>query len=72
VLAAALHLRLEEVLEVSEQGTRMVSPRYGVMPMAMAAGAVAPTPVSSGQFTVTAEVAVRYRIAPCPAQGPCG
>lgn len=70
VLAAALRVRLDEVLEVSEQGTQVVSPRYR-MTMAMAAGAVAPTPVSSGQITVTAAVTVRYRIAPCPAQGPC-
>jgi uncharacterized protein len=70
-LAAAMHVRLVEVLEVREEGTSVPQPRFEAMRMSAAGGAVA-TPVSSGQLDVSAAVTVRYRIAPCPAQGGCG
>jgi uncharacterized protein YggE len=70
-LAAAMHVRLVEVLEVREEGTAVPQPRFEAMRMS-AAGAAVATPVSSGQLDVSAAVTVRYRIAPCPAQGGCG
>jgi uncharacterized protein YggE len=70
-LAAAMHVRLVEVLEVREEGTAVPQPRFEAMRMSAAVAAVA-TPVSSGQLDVSASVTVRYRIAPCPAQGGCG
>jgi uncharacterized protein YggE len=69
-LAAAMHVRLVEVLEVREEGTAVPQPRFEAMRMSVAGGAVA-TPVESGQLEVSAAVTVRYRIAPCPAQGSC-
>src|ERR1700724_2653317 len=70
-LAAAMHVRLVEVLEVQEEGTAVPQPRFEAMRMS-AGGAAVGTPVSSGQLDVSATVTVRYRIAPCPAQGGCG
>jgi len=70
-LAAAMHVRLVEVLEVREEGTAVPQPRFEAMRMS-ATGAAVATPVSSGQLDVSAAVTVRYRIAPCPAQGGCG
>jgi len=58
------------VLEVQEEGTAVPQPRFEAMRMS-AVAAVA-TPVSAGQLDVSAAVTVRYRIAPCPAQGGCG
>lgn len=69
-LAAAMHVRLVEVLEVREEGTAAPQPRYEAM--RMSAGAALATPVSSGQLDVSAAVTVRFRIAPCPSQGGCG
>jgi uncharacterized protein YggE len=69
-LAAAMHVRLVEVLEVREEGTAVPQPRFEAM--RMSAGAALATPVSSGQLDVSAAVTVRFRIAPCPAQGGCG
>jgi uncharacterized protein YggE len=70
VLAAAMRVRLVEVLEVREEGAAAPPPRYEAMRVG-GAGAVAGTPVSSGQVEVTAGVTIRYRIAPCLAQGAC-
>jgi uncharacterized protein len=70
-LAAAMHVRLVEVLEVREEGTAVPQPRFEAMRMS-AGGAAVATPVSAGQLDVSASVTVRYRIAPCPAQGGCG
>ncbi len=68
---AAMHVRLVEVVEVREEGTAVPQPRFEAMRMSVA-GTEAATPVSSGQVDVSAAVTVRYRIAPCPAQGGCG
>jgi uncharacterized protein YggE len=72
-LAAAMHVRLAEVLEVQEEGAAVAPPpRFGPMRIsAMASAAEVGTPVSSGQVAVSAGVVVRYRITPCPAQGAC-
>jgi uncharacterized protein YggE len=72
VLAAAMHVRLAEVLEVQEEGAAPPPPRFEAMRASAFAG-VGPvaTPVASGQLEVSAGVVVRYRIAPCPAQGGC-
>ncbi|HEY6321712.1 MAG TPA: SIMPL domain-containing protein [Thermoanaerobaculia bacterium] len=70
-LAAAMHVRLVEVLEVQEEGTAVPQPRFEAMRMS-AGGAALATPVSAGQVEVSAAVTLRYRIAPCPAQGGCG
>ncbi len=70
-LAAALRVRLAEVLEVQEEGTAITPPpRFEAMRMSAGAAEVG-TPVSSGQVAVSAGVVVRYRITPCPAQGAC-
>jgi uncharacterized protein YggE len=71
VLAAAMHVRLAEVLEVQEEGAAPPPPRYEAMRASAFAGAGVATPVASGQLEVNAVVVVRYRIAPCPAQGGC-
>jgi uncharacterized protein len=72
-LAAAMRVRLAEVLEVQEEGAAVTPPpRFEGMRMsAMAGAAEVGTPVSSGQVAVSAGVVVRYRITPCPAQGAC-
>jgi uncharacterized protein YggE len=72
VLAAAMHVRLAEILEVQEEGAAAPQPRFEAMRGASFAGvAAAATPIASGQLEVAAGVVVRYRIAPCPAQGSC-
>jgi uncharacterized protein YggE len=71
VLAAAMRVRLVEVLEVQEEGAAPPPPRYEAMRASAFAGAAVGTPVASGQLEVSAGVVVRYRIAPCPAQGGC-
>jgi uncharacterized protein len=69
-LAAAMRVRLVEVLEVQEEGAVTAPPpRFEALRASALAGVG--TPVSSGQMEVIAGVVVRYRIAPCPAQGPC-
>lgn len=71
-LARALRVRLVEVVEVTEGGVSVFTPNYARGGVAMAADAMmASTPVSSGQVEVQANVTLRYRIAPCPAQGEC-
>jgi hypothetical protein len=71
-LARALRVRLVQVLEVAEGGIQVSPPPYlkGRMMMESAAMADA-TPVAAGQVGVSAEVTVRWEIAPCPAQGAC-
>lgn len=64
-MASALSIRLGTPLEVSESGVSIVpfeqdgvnSPR-----LLVAAQAISPTPVSTGQMTVHASVMIRYRI----------
>ncbi|HEX2224065.1 MAG TPA: SIMPL domain-containing protein [Thermoanaerobaculia bacterium] len=71
-LARALRVRLVEIVEVTEGGIPVFTPTYARGEVAMAADAmIANTPVSSGQVEVQASVTLRYRIAPCPAQGEC-
>jgi uncharacterized protein YggE len=68
VMADALRVTLVAVLEAIEGGVSIfpvgeaASPRFA----AMAADMAGPTPVSPGQIQVTANVTVRYRIAPRP------
>lgn len=64
-LAKALKVRLLEIVEVAEGGVS-VSPPPPVFRgrIAMAAEAMAATPVSSGEVGVEASVTVRWRIAP--------
>ena len=66
-MADALGVRLVNVQEVSEGGVSVV-PKYmetqQYMSRALAADAIAPTPVNPGQLDVQASVTVRYRIAP--------
>jgi uncharacterized protein YggE len=71
-LARALRVKLVEIVEVGEGGISLSPPpspfrgRVG-----MAAEAMVATPVSSGEVGVEASVTVRWRIAPCPGDGPC-
>jgi uncharacterized protein YggE len=70
-LAAALRVRLVEIVEVAEGGVAISQPQpFRGRVMAMAADAVA-TPVSAGQVGVDASVTVRWRIAPCAGDAPC-
>ena len=71
-LARALRVRLVEVVEATEGGVSVFQPQPFARGMAMAAEAmVADTPVSAGQLSIQGSVTLRYRIAPCPAQGEC-
>jgi uncharacterized protein YggE len=70
-LAAALRVRLVEIAEVSEEGASRVVPQYAEMRAMAAPMAMAATPVSPGELTIRASVTLRYRLGPCPAQGPC-
>lgn len=70
-LAAALRVRLVEIVEVAEGGVAISQPQpFRGRAMAMAAD-VAATPVSAGQVGVDASVTVRWRIAPCSGDAPC-
>jgi hypothetical protein len=71
VPAAAMHVRLAEVLEVQEEGAAPPPRLQALRASAFAGAAIAPTPVASGEIEVSAGVVVRYRIAPCPPQGSC-
>lgn len=63
-IAAALGVRLGEVLEAVEGGAAVLPPQPSPrMAMAMADRST-PTPVAAGQLTVSASVTLRYRIAP--------
>ncbi|HXO22362.1 MAG TPA: SIMPL domain-containing protein [Thermoanaerobaculia bacterium] len=61
-IAAALDVRLGEVVEVAEGVSSNPQPRFEGR-MAMLASA-SQTPVSAGQLTVSASVTLRYRISP--------
>jgi uncharacterized protein len=65
VIARALNVRLDSVIEVAEGGVSFIPPPYpGREMMAMRAAADTATPVSPGEVTVTANVTIRYRIQP--------
>lgn len=68
-LAKALRVRLVEIVEVVEGGVSVFTPVYRRQAMAMEASMAADTPVSAGQVGIDAQVTLRYRIEPCPAQG---
>jgi len=70
-LADALRVRLVEIIEVAEGGVSVSPPPYLRSRAMMAEASMADTPVSAGQVGVEGMVTVRYRIAPCPGQGPC-
>jgi uncharacterized protein YggE len=71
-LARALKVRLVEIVEVAEGGVSISPPPSPFRGrIAMAAEAMATTPVSAGEVGVEASVTVRWRIAPCPGDGPC-
>jgi uncharacterized protein YggE len=67
-LARALRVRLVGIVEVMEGGVS-VTPVYKGARLAMEASMSADTPVSAGQVGIDANVTLRYRIEPCPAQG---
>lgn len=62
-IAEALAVELGEVLEVSEGGVSVRTPRFseGIAMMRAEAASVT-TPVAAGQITVSADVSIRYRI----------
>jgi uncharacterized protein YggE len=69
-LARALRVRLVEIVEVVEGGVAVFTPMYkSANRMSMEASMGADTPVSAGQVGIDANVTLRYRIEPCPAQG---
>ena len=72
-IARALRVRLVEVLEASEGGVSVFTPTFEKAQVRMQAmdSAAQGTPVASGQVSVSASVTLRYRIAPCPAEGAC-
>jgi uncharacterized protein YggE len=71
-LARALRVRLVEIVEVAEGGVSISPPPSPFRGrVAMAAEAMIATPVSAGEVGVEASVTIRWRIAPCPGDGPC-
>lgn len=71
-LARSLRVRLVELVEVSEGGVQVFTPLRQMRGAAMESMAMdAGTPVSAGEVGVDASVTLRYRIEPCPGQGPC-
>lgn len=71
-LARALRVKLVEILEVAEGGVSVSPPPSPFRGrVALAAEAIATTPVSAGEVGVEASVTIRWRIAPCPGDGPC-
>jgi uncharacterized protein len=71
-LAKALRVKLVEIVEVAEGGISISPPPSPFRGrVAMAAEAMVATPVSAGEVGVDAGVTVRWRIAPCPGDGPC-
>ncbi|MES1242573.1 MAG: SIMPL domain-containing protein [Acidobacteriota bacterium] len=67
-LAKALNVRLAEIVEVVEGGVTVYTPMRRMAMESMAAMS-ADAPVSDGQVGVDANLTLRYRIEPCPAQG---
>ena len=71
-LAKALRVKLEEIVEVAEGGVSISPPPTPFRARgALAMDAMVATPVSAGEVGVEASVTVRWRIAPCPGDGPC-
>jgi uncharacterized protein YggE len=70
-LAKALRVRLVELLEVAEGGVAVSPPPSPFRARLAMAAPMAATPVSSGEVGVEASVTLRWRIAPCPGDGPC-
>ncbi len=68
-LARALRVRLVEIVEVVEGGVSVFTPMYKGARMAMETSMASDTPVSAGQVGIDANITLRYRIEPCPAQG---
>jgi len=68
-LARALRVRLVEIVEVVEGGVSVFTPMYKGTRMAMETSMASDTPVSAGQVGIDANITLRYRIEPCPAQG---
>jgi uncharacterized protein YggE len=63
-LARALKVRLVRILEVAEGGIAVTPQPFLKGRMAMETAAMADTPVSAGQVGVSAQVTVRWEIAP--------
>ena len=61
-LAAALGVRLVDLIEVAEGGAQVVVPRFAAARMAAESLAMDATPVSPGQITVEASVNLTYSI----------
>jgi uncharacterized protein YggE len=71
-LARALKVKLIEIVEVAEGGVSVSPPPSPFRGrVALAAEAMATTPVSAGEVGVEASVTIRWRIAPCTGDGPC-
>ncbi len=70
-LAKALRVRLVEIVEVAEGGVAVSPPPSPFRARLAMAESAAPTPVSAGEVGVEASVTLRWRIAPCPGDGPC-
>ena len=71
-LARALRVKLVEILEVAEGGVSISPPPSPFRGrVALAAEAIATTPVAAGEVGVEASVTIRWRISPCPGDGPC-
>lgn len=67
-MAAGLDVRMTELLDAAEGGAQIIRPmqQYDMGTMEMARG-VAATPIEAGQLQITANVTLRYRIAPVKA-----
>jgi uncharacterized protein YggE len=70
-LAKALRVRLVEIVEVAEGGVAVSPPPSPFRARLAMAAPMAATPVSAGEVGVEASVTLRWRIAPCPGDGPC-
>jgi len=70
-LARALRVKLVEIVEVAEGGVAISPPPTPFRGRVALAAAMTATPVSAGEVGVEASVTVRWRIAPCPGDGPC-
>jgi len=66
VMADALRVNLNEVLEVAEGGVSIMQPQMAMNSRVMAMAADVNTPVSPGEIEVHASVTIRYRISSKP------
>jgi uncharacterized protein YggE len=66
VMADALRVNLNEVVEVAEGGVSIVRPEMAMNSRVMSMAADVNTPVSPGEIEVRASVTIRYRISPKP------